>query len=69
MNVSVAAVVAKIRSDPRVDGAIAWAFERYAAGETSVTALLRDLTARGLVSVPSPNWIHCASPTNSSGVA
>ena len=28
MNVSVAAVVAKIRSDPRVDGAIAWAFER-----------------------------------------
>lgn len=33
---------------------IAWAFEQYATGETSVTALLRDLTARGLLSVPSP---------------
>ena len=33
---------------------IAWAFERYAGGDTSVTALLRDLTARGLVSVPTP---------------
>ncbi|MCA0292823.1 MAG: recombinase family protein [Actinobacteria bacterium] len=33
---------------------IGWAFERYATGEISVTALLRDLTARGLLSVPSP---------------
>ena len=33
---------------------IAWAFEQYAGGETSVTGLLRDLTARGLLSVPSP---------------
>ncbi|WP_265447770.1 recombinase family protein [Flexivirga meconopsidis] len=33
---------------------IRWAFERYAEGETSVTGLLRDLTARGLVSVPTP---------------
>lgn len=33
---------------------IAWTFERYATGETSVTAPLRDLTARGLLSVPTP---------------
>ena len=33
---------------------IRWAFERYAEGETSVMGLLRDLTARGLVSVPTP---------------
>ena len=33
---------------------IAWAFEQYAGGETSVTGLLRDLTARGLVTVPTP---------------
>ena len=33
---------------------ITWAFEQYAGSETSVTALLRDLTARGLLSVLSP---------------
>ena len=33
---------------------IRWAFETYAKGETSVTGLLRDLTARGLTTVPSP---------------
>ena len=43
-----------VEVDPERAPLIAWAFERYAAGETSVTALLRDLTARGLVSVPSP---------------
>ena len=31
-----------------------WAFETYAEGETSVTSLLRDLTARGLVTVATP---------------
>ncbi len=43
-----------VEVDPERAPLIAWAFERYATGETSVTALLRDLTARGLVSVPSP---------------
>ena len=33
---------------------ITWAFEQYPGGETSVTALLRDLTARGLLSAPTP---------------
>ena len=33
---------------------IRWAFETYAKGEISVTGLLRDLTARGLTTVPSP---------------
>jgi len=33
---------------------IRWAFETYAHGETSVVQLLRDLTARGLLTVPSP---------------
>lgn len=33
---------------------IRWALETYAKGETSVTGLLRDLTARGLTTVPSP---------------
>lgn len=33
---------------------IRWAFQHYAKGETSVTGLLRDLTARGLTTVPSP---------------
>ncbi len=46
--------VRTVEIDPERASLIAWAFERYAAGETSVTALLRDLTARGLVSVPSP---------------
>ncbi|WP_240739993.1 recombinase family protein [Leucobacter triazinivorans] len=40
--------------DPERAPLIAWAFEQYAGGETSVTGLLCDLTARGLVSVPSP---------------
>lgn len=43
-----------VEVDPERAPLIAWAFDRYATGETSVTALLRDLTARGLVSVPSP---------------
>ncbi len=43
-----------VKIDPERAPLITWAFERYATGETSVTALLRDLTARGLVSVPSP---------------
>ena len=33
---------------------IRWAFQQYATGETSVTGLLRELTARGLVTVPTP---------------
>ncbi len=33
---------------------ITWAFEQYAKGETSVTSLLRDLTARGLATVATP---------------
>ncbi|MEZ5088902.1 MAG: hypothetical protein R2719_03780 [Micropruina sp.] len=33
---------------------IRWAFETYAWGETSVTGLLRELTAWGLTTVPSP---------------
>ncbi len=33
---------------------ITWAFKRYAEGAASVAALLRDLTARGLLSMPSP---------------
>ena len=43
-----------VEVDPERAPLIAWAFEQYAGGETSVTALLRDLTARGLLSVPSP---------------
>ena len=43
-----------VEVDPERAPLIAWAFEQYAGGETSVTALLRDLTARGLRSVPSP---------------
>ena len=46
--------VRTVKVDPERAPLIAWAFETYAKGETSVTALLRDLTARGLVSVPSP---------------
>ena len=46
--------VRTVKVDPERAPLIAWAFEQYAKGETSVTALLRDLTARGLVSVPSP---------------
>ena len=40
--------------DPERAPLIAWAFEQYAGGETSVTGLLRDLTARGLLTVPTP---------------
>ncbi len=40
--------------DPERAPLIRWAFERYATGETSVAALQLDLTARGLVTVPSP---------------
>ena len=46
--------VRTVKVDPERAPLIAWAFEQYAKGEGSVTALLRDLTARGLVSVPSP---------------
>ena len=43
-----------VEVDPERAPLIAWAFERYATGETSVAALLRDLTARGLTTVASP---------------
>jgi DNA invertase Pin-like site-specific DNA recombinase len=40
--------------DPERAPLVRWAFEQYAKGETSVTGLLRDLTARGLVTVATP---------------
>ena len=43
-----------VEVDPERAPLIRWAFETYAKGETSVTGLLRDLTARGLTTVPSP---------------
>ena len=43
-----------VEIDPERAPLIRWAFETYAKGETSVTGLLRDLTARGLTTVPSP---------------
>ena len=43
-----------VEVDPDRAPLIRWAFEHYAEGETSVTGLLRDLTARGLVTVPTP---------------
>ena len=43
-----------VEVDPDRAPLIRWAFEQYAEGETSVTGLLRDLTARGLVTVPTP---------------
>ncbi|HZW45835.1 MAG TPA: recombinase family protein, partial [Dermatophilaceae bacterium] len=46
--------VRTVEVDPERAPLIRWAFERYATGETSVAGLLRDLTARGLVTVPSP---------------
>lgn len=46
--------VRTVEVDPERAPLIAWAFEHYAEGETSVTGLLRDLTARGLLTVPSP---------------
>ena len=46
--------VRTVEVDPERAPLIRWAFEQYAGGETSVTGLLRDLTARGLVTVPTP---------------
>ncbi len=46
--------VRTVEVDPERAPLITWAFEQYAGGETSVTALLCDLTARGLLSVPTP---------------
>ena len=46
--------VRTVEVDPERAPLIAWAFEHYAKGETSVTGLLRDLTARGLLTVPTP---------------
>ncbi|MFT8395035.1 hypothetical protein [Propionibacterium sp.] len=43
-----------VEVDPERAPLILWAFETYAEGETSVAALLRDLTTRGLTTVPSP---------------
>ena len=43
-----------VEIDPERAPLIRWAFATYAKGETSVTGLLRDLTARGLTTVPSP---------------
>ena len=43
-----------VEVDPDRAPLVRWAFETYAKGETSVTGLLRDLTARGLTTVPSP---------------
>ncbi len=43
-----------VEVDPERAPLIRWAFEHYAEGETSVTGLLRDLTARGLVTVATP---------------
>ena len=43
-----------VEVDPERAQLITWAFETYAEGETSVTGLLRDLTARGLVTVATP---------------
>ncbi len=43
-----------VEVDPERAPLIRWAFETYAKGEASVTGLLRDLTARGLTTVPSP---------------
>lgn len=46
--------VRTVEVDPERAALIAWAFEHYGEGETSVTGLLRDLTARGLLTVPTP---------------
>ena len=43
-----------VEVDPERAPLIAWAFERYATGEVSVAELLRELTARGLTTLPSP---------------
>ena len=46
--------VRTVEVDPERAPLVRWAFETYAKGATSVTGLLRDLTARGLTTVPSP---------------
>ena len=46
--------VRTVEVDPDRAPLIRFAFEHYATGETSVTGLLRDLTARGLLTVPTP---------------
>ena len=46
--------VRTVEVDPERAPLIRWAFETYSEGETSVVQLLRDLTARGLLTVPSP---------------
>ncbi|GEC99324.1 recombinase [Kocuria varians] len=46
--------VRTVEIDPERAPLIRWAFETYARGETSVVQLLLDITARGLVTVPSP---------------
>ena len=46
--------VRTVEVDPERAPLIRWAFETYAQGESSVSGLLRDLTARGLTTVPSP---------------
>ena len=43
-----------VEVDPERAPLIRWAVEHYAEGETSVTGLLRELTARGLLTVPTP---------------
>src|SRR5690606_30901963 len=43
-----------VEVDPERAPLITWAFEHYATGETSVTGLLRELTARGLLTAPTP---------------
>ncbi|SHJ48485.1 Recombinase [Tessaracoccus bendigoensis DSM 12906] len=43
-----------VEVDPERASLIRWAFETYAQGETSIATLLRDVTARGLTTVPSP---------------
>ena len=46
--------VRTVEVDPERAPLITWAFEHYVTGETSVTGLLRELTARGLLTVPTP---------------
>ena len=46
--------VRTVEIDPERASLITWAFKQYASGETSVTGLLRDLTARGLLTLPTP---------------
>ena len=46
--------VRTVEVDPERAPLIRWPFETYAQGESSVSGLLRDLTARGLTTVPSP---------------